>query len=712
MKNRAAAALAAGLMATVATAPFAYMRRDGDAGLLYRHTPLVIRKVEGSDKEMEIEASSTQPVQRWGDTEILEHTPQAVVLERLLKVGTLLVNHDPDQRAAKITAAEVRDGKLIIRVIFGTSDAAVQYKKDVDDGLLRGASAGYRILELKIDEQTKTYTATRWEVYEVSLTPVPADFTVGTTRDGAHQNAWRSITTPTRSQPQGSTMKFSAWLKKRGFDIDALLPADLNALRAAFAAHGEAHDPAKDVAVYARTLTPEADPAPAAAPTPAPTPAPAPVAGQADGRGATSLNFRDLTLTAEQLNLRASDYADLAGDPAAAVRKMLADSAAQRSANGGQPIAVSQVVADGMQKRIDAAVDGFLAQSGIRRRDDEKDLGMRRMSPLGIVRQFLTGFDVRAQNWDNDQLARFAARQLNDLQLRDANQIGATFANLLANVADKILIEGYKNAYQMTHSIWTRQRLVNDFKTVQGNAVLTGLMKEQLTKGAPAEEGQMVEQNYNAALGLFLTSFSFHYQDWRNDDLGELFDSVMGYGKIAAMTEDYQTYKLVMGATWTNRITTTAAFWDDTNDKPIYTGLEKTVAALNARKVTVGDVAVPIGAQAKFLLVPDIKRARANIASGAAAPGAAYANPVSGQGLTVVPVPWLTNTELTGNDADDYYLAAGNMDTVRMLKDRLNPAPTIRAADPGMTPDLAFFVMHAFRPAMAAQDGMQKGDWA
>jgi len=141
---------------------------------------------------VELSFSSETPVDRWFGREILLHDRNAVDLSALVNVGAVLINHDPDQRAAKPIKAWIdedeRKGKAIIQ--FANTDLGRQAFKEVEEGLLRGVSVGYSIrevLRLTEDEEWRSfrgpaYIAKRWKVHEISLTPIPADATVGVGR--------------------------------------------------------------------------------------------------------------------------------------------------------------------------------------------------------------------------------------------------------------------------------------------------------------------------------------------------------------------------------------------------------------------------------------------------------------------------------------------------------------------------------------------------
>jgi hypothetical protein len=396
-------------------------------------------------------------------------------------------------------------------------------------------------------------------------------------------------------------------------------------------------------------------------------------------------------------------------DTEAAKDMLLRKVAAKHEKRPTDPVSTGVIVtADGTDKVRAAAVDGLLASTlGVRACGESKDQGMRRKSPCEILKALVP----ELRDADKDQVANFAVGKRNGLALRDANQSAANFSTVLGNYADKVVILGYNSAPR-THEMWTTERLVDDFKDVYGASVVAGLLKEQSAKGVPAEEMNLTEKNYNAALGLFMRTLKFAYQDWRNDDLGQFAEQLRMIGMIAANTEEQQVYKELLAATWTNHITTTAAFWSDTNDRLKFQGFAKTQAALESKTVTVGDETIQINPVMGFMLVTPN---RYNAALSAVGQGSAGQGPIPipvAGNIKVIKSPWLANSALSGYSTDDYYLGAANGDGFKVLRDRLFPAPRVVQIDAGATPDQHFLVMHAFRAKLAAQDFLQKGDWA
>ncbi len=86
-----------------------------------------------------------------------------------------------------VQGARFENGELITPVKFGDSEMAREAEAQVAAEVLAGVSIGYRITELTLTEHKDgdhpVYTATRWELLEVSLCPVPADPDAGVRSD-------------------------------------------------------------------------------------------------------------------------------------------------------------------------------------------------------------------------------------------------------------------------------------------------------------------------------------------------------------------------------------------------------------------------------------------------------------------------------------------------------------------------------------------------
>jgi HK97 family phage major capsid protein len=163
--------------------------------------------IDEENRTIEISFSSEFPVERWWGTEILEHSADAVMLDRLNSSGPYLNNHDTSQKLGWVMpgSAQVNSGDKKCRAVvrYSRRQEAQDEWQDVLDGAPVTVSVGYMIHELKLEESSDDggdiYRATKWEPFEVSAAPVPADTTVG---GGRSQE--RNEREPPTSQPSGA----------------------------------------------------------------------------------------------------------------------------------------------------------------------------------------------------------------------------------------------------------------------------------------------------------------------------------------------------------------------------------------------------------------------------------------------------------------------------------------------------------------------------
>ena len=156
---------------------------------------------------IELSFSSDKPLERYYGTEILQHTPEAVDLERLNRGAPLLLNHDPDAIIGVVVSAEIRDGKGRAKVRFGNSARAVEVKKDVEDGVIRNVSVGYQVEETESND-VGGIVVTKWRPYEISLVSIPADISVGINRT-LHSLEYANPAKPKHQQSMMSTNPYT-----------------------------------------------------------------------------------------------------------------------------------------------------------------------------------------------------------------------------------------------------------------------------------------------------------------------------------------------------------------------------------------------------------------------------------------------------------------------------------------------------------------------
>lgn len=142
--------------------------------------------IVSDERTMSISVSSEQPFNRSWYYEILEHSKDAVNLERFNDGAMCLYNHKSDNYLGVIEKAWLDGGKLYSKIRFDEHELAEQIVRSINNRIVRNVSIGYLIDELVLFKESKdgfnTYKATKWTPYEASFVTVPADSSVGVGR--------------------------------------------------------------------------------------------------------------------------------------------------------------------------------------------------------------------------------------------------------------------------------------------------------------------------------------------------------------------------------------------------------------------------------------------------------------------------------------------------------------------------------------------------
>lgn len=145
------------------------------------------KRMDGDDSPeiYEFKLSSEAEVEVWyREIEVLSHKEGAVRLDFIGSGNApLLWMHNRNEPRGIIEYARLEKGFLVVGVRFGDSKAAEQLKRDVDSGIIKNVSVGYRVHAYKLVESREdgfdVYEATDWEPLEASFVTIPADKTVG-----------------------------------------------------------------------------------------------------------------------------------------------------------------------------------------------------------------------------------------------------------------------------------------------------------------------------------------------------------------------------------------------------------------------------------------------------------------------------------------------------------------------------------------------------
>lgn len=156
-----------------------------------------------AERTVEAVFSTGAAVTRWYGTETLAISTEAVDLTRVAAGQCpLLDSHNQrslDAVLGRVIDARIEGEQLVGTFLFADTDAGRAAEARVARGELPGISVGYIVRTWTLTESTDqadTWTATRWELLEVSLVAVPADPSAGVRSAG---------TTPGSTAANGET---------------------------------------------------------------------------------------------------------------------------------------------------------------------------------------------------------------------------------------------------------------------------------------------------------------------------------------------------------------------------------------------------------------------------------------------------------------------------------------------------------------------------
>jgi HK97 family phage major capsid protein len=149
----------------------------------FRELNFTREAIDETSRTVQLAFASEVAYERWWGIEILDCSPGAVKLDRLLNKAPLLFNHDRDKQLGVVEQVSLGSDKVCrSSVRFGKGEDANEKFQDVLDSILTKVSVGYMIHEMVLEKEVEgvpTYRITSWEPYEISMVTIPADDTVG-----------------------------------------------------------------------------------------------------------------------------------------------------------------------------------------------------------------------------------------------------------------------------------------------------------------------------------------------------------------------------------------------------------------------------------------------------------------------------------------------------------------------------------------------------
>ena len=185
-----------------------------------RYLSLVDETEEDQADTLKFSFSSEKPVSRYAFDEVLDHSEDSVDMTRLNAGAPLLFNHNPDKPIGVVQRAWLDNRKGYARIKWGTSQLAEEIRRDVENGILKSISVGYRIEEADTEEKYGVVRATSWTPYELSVVTIPADHSIGIGRSIVQQETKKTPKKEVKTMTEAIYTINNGWdeYQREGYD--------------------------------------------------------------------------------------------------------------------------------------------------------------------------------------------------------------------------------------------------------------------------------------------------------------------------------------------------------------------------------------------------------------------------------------------------------------------------------------------------------------
>jgi len=442
-----------------------------------------------------IAVSSETPVHRWFGTEVLSHEPGAINMERADARGLpVLVSHDsgslPIGRLQNFRLDA--DGKTRGDLRFSERAAASEVESDIRDGIITDVSVGYRIDEY--EETDNGIRATRWTPFEVSMVSVPADHTVGVFRsdEGVPPMADETKRADDGTSNVTDFKAVQAQAKREGLTAGrAAALEEVREIREQFA----------------------------------------PFLDREDGPALRAL----MDDCIDQGNTTVEATAKLLDALKGGVKPVQQTSFRQAYQGASEDQQTRQVAvqhgADGFDKWRSGVQESLELRCGLIKQDADKLAGeneFRGASMVDLAREYLGQVGISTRGLSRVQIVgeAFTCRGI-------ASHSTSDFSSLLANVANKALLQAYQETDE-TWQAWTATGSLPDFKQATRPNLSLFDSLDEVKEGAEYTYGTYGDKHEPIVLATYGKLFSITRQALINDDLGALSRIPAGMGRAAA----------------------------------------------------------------------------------------------------------------------------------------------------------------------------------
>ncbi|MEW9106286.1 prohead protease/major capsid protein fusion protein [Paenibacillus sp.] len=505
--------------------PMTLHRNGPPKGELTRAWAIDNSTISEENRTVELSFSSEEPYMRWFGNEVLSHDDGAVDLTRLQEVGVLLFAHGRDMKYGKMPIGTIekawidsntRKARALVR--FDDDEDSDKVFRKVVKGVIKGVSVGYSVTnweEVKAGStsangrhQGPAYVALKWQPFEISIEPTPADPTVG---------VGRSAEPPVTPQIIEGDDKHMPGLK-----------------HIALAAQGLTHAPDAGGAPGATTgATPVTELAVRSA-----EPDASALARAAEAERTRTTAIMDLC---RSFSVDPDEYIR-SGTTVAAVKDEILEQ--MRTARQPQTPAIGSVHvgAEEVDKIRAAASDGLLMRSGVHVASpapgahEFRGMSLRDIAIDCLQREGVT----TAHRMDAEQLLRTVLQ-------RDGNNMSpdSTFQGIVSNAVTKTL----SNAYQevpTTFQQWTSRGSNPDFKAAEHYRISeAGELEKTPQNGVIPFDDPMKDEKVTKSVLTYSKRWGFTREAFINDDLSMLNRVPRAYVAAAKRGLNRLVYKML-----------------------------------------------------------------------------------------------------------------------------------------------------------------------
>jgi len=540
------------------------MKRDIKNESLSRELKLESGTINEESRTISAALSSEQPVERWFGNEVLDHSAEAIDLSRAADGLPMLFGHDNSQPIGIIENLRLdSDKKLRGDLRFSPNNQrANEVWADVRDGFLKNVSIGYRINEWVENETDNTVRATRWQIYEGSIVPVPADSTVGVNRSKDH-----NVGVPAMDKTEDKTVE-------TGGKDDSKIVVDFENARKAALAEGISEG--RKLELERQDGIREAF---------------QPYAGSA--------RFEELRETCIRNGMSISSAKD-------ALLRYLAEGnqplAGDRKDERAPTVSVGEEAGEKFQRGVELALSVNLGLEQDREKVREARNGeFVSMNPADMAREYLR-VNGQPVTGSKDAIIKRA------MEYRAGGMTSSDFSNILENVANKALLTGY-NETEETWSRWTRQGSLSDFRQSSRTAISAFGDLDMIKEDGEYTFGNVSDLKENIQLATYGKMLRISREALANDDLDALGRLPMAMGRAARRKIGDIVYSVLTTNAALNQDSTDLFHADHSNYVASGSGAAPSVATLDAARVAMATQTDPsgnatLGIMGQYLIVP------------------------------------------------------------------------------------------------------------